>query len=297
MVSAHAVRVDYLRGHCCAVQIGYVVIMMEPQAAFGDLLRAWRQRRRISQLDLSVEAEISQRHLSFVESGRSVPSRDMVLRLSEHLEVPLRERNQLLTAAGYAAVYPMRPLTDASLVMARAAIDQVIAAHMPHPALAVDRHWTLVTANAALGPLLDGVAATLLEPPVNVLRLSLHPDGLAARIENFTEWRTHVLARLHRQIAVTSDAVLIKLLDELRHYSAPVRAARPPQRDTDMFGGVFVPLRLRVGRETLSFLGTTTVFGTPLEITLSEIAIESFFPADAATAAAMQRLAVSNAGG
>src|SRR6185436_13787809 len=166
----------------------------------GDHLREWRQRRRLSQLDLALEADISARHLSFLETGRAQPSRDMVLHLAERLEVPLRERNLLLVAAGFAPVFPERPLADRALQPARKAVELVLAGHEPYPALAVDRHWTLVAANKAVAPLLAGVDATLLKPPVNVLRLSLHPKGLARRIANLAEWRAHLLARLRRQI-------------------------------------------------------------------------------------------------
>lgn len=256
---------------------------------FGHLLREWRERRRLSQLDLAVEAEISQRHLSFVESGRSVPSRDMVLHLAEQLDVPLRERNVLLTAAGYAPVFQARSLSDEALRAARDAIDLLLAGHSPYPALAIDRHWQLVAANKAVSLLIEGADAPLLQSPINVLRLSLHPAGLASRIVNYREWRTHVLARLSRQIDLSADLELIKLRNELKDYPPPADAASPPQLQHDP-GGVTVPFRLRVGDALLSFLSTTTVFGTPVDITISELAIESFFPADSATAEAMRRL-------
>src|SRR5262245_42438745 len=175
----------------------------------GNLLRKWRERRRLSQLDLACEAEISTRHLSFLETGRSLPSREMVLRLAERLEVPLRERNRLLVAAGYAPVFPERPLDHPALGAARKAVDLVLAAHEPYPALAIDRHWTVVAANNSISRLLDGVDPKLLRPPVNALRLGLHPEGLAPRIVNFAEWRAHLLAHLRRQIAVTCDPVLV----------------------------------------------------------------------------------------
>src|SRR6476469_9855053 len=195
--------------------------MMAMTQPVGDLLREWRQRRRMSQLDLASEAEISTRHLSFVETGRALPSREMVLHLAEQLEVPLRERNVLLVAAGFAPVFAERALEDPALQSARRAVDLVLAGHEPYPALAVDRHWTLVAANAAVGRLIAGADAELLQPPVNVLRLSLHPKGLAPRIANLPEWRAHLLARLRQQIDVTADGELIKLLDELSGYPAP----------------------------------------------------------------------------
>jgi transcriptional regulator with XRE-family HTH domain len=250
--------------------------------SFGDQLRAWRQRRRLSQLDLALEAEISARHLSFVETGRSQPSREMVLHLAERLEVPLRERNLLLVSAGYAPVFPERSLDDPALQAARRAMDLVLAGHEPYPALAVDRHWTLVSANRAVAPLLAGVAPALLQPPVNVLRLSLHPDGLAPRIANLGEWRAHLLDRLRHQIDVSADPVLVDLRSELKGYPVPrAHAGSRPSRED--YGGVVVPLRLATEHGTLALFSTTTVFGTPVDVTLSELALETFFPADQAT--------------
>lgn len=266
-------------------------MQMEPgYSDVGRQLREWRQRRRLSQLDLALEAAISTRHLSFVETGRSQPSRDMVLHLCEQLDVPLRERNQMLVAAGYAPVFAQRPLDDPALRHARAAVDLVLKGHEPYPALAVDRAWTLVAANAAVAPLLAGSAPDLLAPPVNVLRLSLHPRGLAPRIENLAEWRAHILERLRRQIDATADAVLAALLEELHGYPAPI--SRAPVRP-EQYGGVVVPLRLASDAGVLSFFSTTTVFGTPVDVTLAELAIEAFFPADAATAEALRGLAAS----
>lgn len=256
----------------------------------GTLLRDWRQLRRFSQLDLALEAEISQKHLSFIESGRSRPSREMVLQLAEHLGVPLRERNALLLAAGYAPVYPQRPLDDPGLGAARAAIDLVLKGHEPYPALAVDRHWTLLAANATVTALLGLVAeAALLRPPVNVLRLSLHPGGLAPHIVNLDEWRAHLLARLRQQIRATADPVLAELLGELLAYPAPSAPARKGD-PSEAEAGIVVPMQLRLGGGVLSLISTTTVFGTPVDVTLSELALETFFPADAATAEALRML-------
>lgn len=246
--------------------------------AIGEQLRAWRTRRRRSQLDLALDAEISARHLSFLETGRSRPSRGTLLRLADQLKVPARERNLLLMAAGFAPAQPERPLDDPALAAARRAVDLVLKAHEPFPALAVDRHWQLVTANAGLAPLLAGVAPHLLGPPVNVLRLSLHPDGVAPRIVNLAEWRAHIFRRLESQIEVSADPVLAALLEELRGY--PGGIAEQP----DAYGGVAVPLVLHTELGELRFLGTTTLFGTPVDITLSELAIEAFLPADAVTA-------------
>jgi transcriptional regulator with XRE-family HTH domain len=256
----------------------------------GELLRTWRQRRGLSQLDLACHADISTRHLSFMETGRAQPSRPMLIHLAERLDIPLRDRNALLVAAGYAPVYRERRLDDPALAPARAAVDLVLKGHEPYPALAVDRHWTLVAANRALAPLLAGVAAELLEPPVNVLRLSLHPAGVAPRIDNLKQWRDHVLHRLTRQVEVSADPVLMALHDELRAYPLPdgtpisVRHGAP-----DPAADVVVPLRLRTDAGVLSFFSTTTVFGTAVDITLSELAIEAFFPADPATAEALRR--------
>ena len=253
----------------------------------GDLLREWRQRRRLSQLDLASEAEISTRHLSFLETGRSQPSRDMVLHLAERLDVPLRDRNVLLQAAGYAAVFPERPLGDPALKAARQAIDQVLAGHEPNPALAVDRHWTLIASNAATRRLLAGTEPSLLRPPVNVLRLSLHPQGLAPRTANLGEWREHILARLRRQIDISGDPVLVRLLRELRDYPGSDQSDGVDRDAT----AVAVPFRLITDTGVLAFFSTTTVFGTPVDITLAELAIEAFFPADQQTAEALRRLA------
>jgi transcriptional regulator with XRE-family HTH domain len=250
----------------------------------GELLREWRQRRRLSQLHFAVEAEISTKHLSFLETGRSQPSREMVLRLAKLLEVPLRERNTLLMAAGYAPMFKERPLDDPALQAARDAIELVLKGHEPFPALAIDRHWQLVAANASVMPLLQGVSASLLQPPINVLRLSLHPDGLASRIVNLGEWRAHLLARLRHQIAVSGDPELTELLRELEGYPAPEGARE------EATAAVVVPFRLATDAGVLSFISTTTVFGTPIDVTLSELAMESFFPADRTTAEVLRQM-------
>jgi transcriptional regulator with XRE-family HTH domain len=249
----------------------------------GDLLREWRQRRRMSQLLLATEADISTRHLSFVESGRAVPSREMVMHLAERLDVPLRARNALLVAAGYAPLFRERPLTDPQLAAAREAVELVLKGHEPYPALAIDRHWNIVATNNALAPLLSSASAELLRPPVNALRLSLHPEGIAASIVNYHAWRAHVLARLQRQIDVSGDETLSALRDELAAYPAPSSASESSPENA-AFNQIAVPLRLRTPLGELSFFSTTTVFGTPVDVTLSELAIEAFFPADPATA-------------
>jgi transcriptional regulator with XRE-family HTH domain len=254
----------------------------------GELLRQWRRRRGFSQLDLACEADISTRHVSFLETGRSLPSRSMVIHLAERLDIPLRERNGLLVAAGYAPVYPEHKLDDPALLAARNAVDLVLSGHEPYPALAVDRHWTLIAANRAVMPLLAGAADDLLRPPVNVLRLSLHPAGLAPRIENFSQWRGHVLNRLARQVDVSADTVLASLHAELKALPVPEAPDPEPIIETG-HADVVVPLRLRTDAGPLSFFSTTTVFGTAVDVTLSELAIEAFFPADAATAEALRR--------
>jgi transcriptional regulator with XRE-family HTH domain len=261
------------------------------KAPIGALLRTWRERRRLTQLDLAGVAEISPRHISFLETGRSVPSRAMVLRLAERLEIPLRERNGLLMSAGYAPMYSERPLDDPALRPARRAVELVITGHEPYPALAVDRHWTLVSANGALGLLLQDIAPRLMRPPVNVLRLALDPEGLAPRVENYAQWRTHLLARLRQQIAASGDVYLVRLLAELSELPQP--ATRPNARATDEaeYDGVVIPLRLQTSYGLLEFFSTTTVFGTPLDITLAELAIESFFPAEPRTAEVLSGIA------
>ncbi|MDR6390668.1 helix-turn-helix transcriptional regulator [Paraburkholderia phenoliruptrix] len=258
----------------------------------GDLLREWRQRRRMSQLLLAAEAEISTRHLSFVESGRAMPSREMVMHLAERLDVPLRARNALLIAAGYAPLFRERPLSDPQLSAAREAVELVLKGHEPYPALAIDRHWTIVATNNALSPLVAGASPDLLKPPVNALRLSLHPDGIAASIVNWHAWREHVLARLQRQIDVSADDTLRALRDELAAYPPPPGAEVPDAGDSPL-NQIAVPLRLRTPLGELSFFSTTTVFGTPVDVTLSELAIEAFFPADPQTAAALREAAQS----
>jgi transcriptional regulator with XRE-family HTH domain len=251
----------------------------------GEHLREWRQRRHLSQLDLAVDAEISARHLSFVETGRAAPSREMVLKLAERLDVPLRERNVLLVAAGFAPAFPQRALDDPALKAAREAINLVLKAHEPNPALAYDRHWNLVSANRMVAPLLEGIPQRLLGQPFNILRLAFHPEALAARTVNLAEWCGHLLERLHRQCEATADPELIKLYSDLKAFPIPARSG-PLQPDH-----VAIPFKLRHDGEVLSFFSTTMVFGTPVDVTLSELALETFFPADDLTAARMRTIA------
>lgn len=249
----------------------------------GELLRRWRSLRRKSQFELALEAGVSPKHLSFVENGKSAPGREMVLRLAESLDLPLRERNDLLLAAGYAPVYPETDLDSPEMSLVREAVRKVLAGHEPYPAVVVDRRWNLVDMNAGASLFTSGISPELLEPPVNVLRASLHPEGLAGRIVNLGEWRGHILGRLRREVSVASDPELSLLLDELRGYPC-----EEPDSETSGPEDIIVPLRLlHEGRE-LSFFGTVATFGTPLDVTVAELSIESFFPADPETASALR---------
>ncbi|MCZ8187594.1 MAG: helix-turn-helix transcriptional regulator [Beijerinckiaceae bacterium] len=265
------------------------------EQTIGKHVRNWRQRRRLSQLAFALDVNISQKHLSFIESGRSSPSREMVLRLAEHLKVPLRERNVMLLAAGYAPIFPERLLDDPALRAARTAIDLVLKAHEPFPAIAIDRHWTLVASNAVVPALLELIEdKTLLNPPVNVLRLSVAPGGLAPHIVNFPEWRAHLLARLRHQIDVTADQKLELLLEDLQSYPLPVSPAIE-SAPTSELANIVVPFCLNTPGGIMSFLSTTTVFGTPVDVTLSELALEVFFPADKSTAEALHAIMADRA--
>jgi transcriptional regulator with XRE-family HTH domain len=255
-------------------------------AGVGPLLRDWRKRRRLSQLDLALEAGVSARHLSFVETGRSRPSAGMVLQLADRLEVPLRNRNQLLLAAGHAPVFEQHDLEDPEMAPVRQAIDLILDGHDPYPAVVIDRAWEMLGANRAVALLIAGVAPELMEPPVNVLRLSLHPEGVAPRIANLGEWRGHLLDRLERQIALTGDPALAALMDEVSSYPGPERAGGAEPE-------IAVPLRLRTELGELSFISTVSTFGTAVEITASELSIESFFPADELTADAVREYVAS----
>ena len=252
----------------------------------GEMLREWRQRRRLSQLELALEAGVSSRHLSFVETGRSRPSAEMVLHLADELDVPLRDRNTLLLAAGFAPRFAQSPLDAPELGPVRDAIDQVLRGHEPYPALVVDRHWGLVAANRVLTALTADVAEHLLEPPVNVLRLSLHPEGLAPRIINLHRWREHLVDRLARDAVATGDPALSVLREELESY--PSGDPEPPLDPA--FADSAVPLRLRHGDDELAFISTKTVFGTAVDVTVAELSIESFFPANSHTAEVMRQL-------
>jgi len=250
---------------------------------FGDELRHWRARRRVSQLALALETGISQRHLSFVESGRASPSREMVQRLAEQLSIPLRDQNRLLMAAGFAPRFPERTLDDPALGTVRRTIDLVLRAHEPYPAFAIDRHWTVVAMNAATRPLLDGVAPELLAPPMNAMRIALHPAGLAPHIVNYNEWRVQLFRRLDARRSATDDPILEALHDELQRYPASEHARRMG-RTEDVSDGVFTPLVLSLNGQAVSLLTTSTVFVTAEDITLSELALECFYPGDETSA-------------
>lgn len=255
----------------------------------GPLLRDWRQRRRLTQLELGLVAGVSARHLSFVEAGRSKPGREMLLRVADQLEIPFRERNQLLLAAGHAPAFPERPLHDPTLAPVREALGRILAAHEPYPAVVFDRAWNLVAANAAMSALTASVEVdpALLEPPINILRIGLHPRGLAPLIVNFAEWRAHFLERLAHQIAMTGDGRLRTLMEEVAAYPAPEGESGVAANGG---GEIFGPLKLRAptGGEW-SFFGMFASFDTPFEVTTSELAIELLFPTDRATAEALKK--------
>ncbi len=254
----------------------------------GRLLRDWRLRRRLSQFELALEAGVSARHVSFVETGRSRPSAEMVLQLADHLDVPLRDCNQLLLAAGYAPAFGQRGLDEPEMGAVRDALELVLRGHEPYPAVVLDRHWGMVAGNAAVALLTQGVAAELLAPPVNVLRLSLHPDGLAPRILNLGEWRAHLLGRLGRQAVTSGDPALAALYSEL----SELPGGDAPGSMEFEAGEIAVPLRLNTGDTVLSFISTNTTFGTAIDVTVAELSIESFFPADERTVAALQAFAL-----
>jgi len=263
-----------------------------PQRPVGELLREWRERRRLSQLDLSIQADISTRHLSFVETGRSHPTPAMIIRLTEQLDIPLRERNTLLLAAGYAPAYPQHGLDEPELSSVRAALRQVLAGHQPYPAVVIDRWWEMLDSNAGVSLLVDGCAPWLLEPPVNVLRLSLHPDGMAPRILNLAQWRAHLLTQLHHRAQALGDERLMELHSELLGYPdgrdgvVSANGAASPAGDRSP-PGVVLPLRYLHDERELSFFSISASVGTATDVTVEELTIEAFYPADAATAAAL----------
>ncbi|MDV9176535.1 helix-turn-helix transcriptional regulator [Streptomyces sp. W16] len=255
----------------------------------GPLLRAWRERRRVSQLELASRADSSARHISFVETGRSRPSEEMVLRLAEHLEVPVRERNSLLLAAGYAPRYPETPLDDPALGALREGLERLIQGYEPYPALVVDAVYTVVAANRGITMLLDGVPESLLQPPLNAMRLTLHPEGMAPRIRNLGEWRGHLLAQMERQIALHRSEPLRALYEEVAAYPVPEAAGdeAEPGSSVPYFA---LPMRIEHEGRVLSFVSSISTFNTPMDVTVSELAIETFLPADPATAKYLRTL-------
>ncbi|NUW32881.1 helix-turn-helix transcriptional regulator [Nonomuraea sp. SMC257] len=266
-------------------------LAVEHEETFGDLLRAWRQRRRVSQLDLAIEADVSARHVSFLETGRARPSREMVMKLAEELEVPLRHRNRLLVAAGFAPVFPEREVRAPEMAAVRRALDRILAGHEPYPALVVDAGWNLVAANAAAGMFMEGVPAELLREPVNVMRLSLHPDAMGGRLVNIAEVRAYLLNQLRRQAEASGHGALAELHDELASYTYPgveLNVAHVPGP-----ADILLPLRVRHGDGILSMFTTIATFGTPMDVTVSELAIETFWPGDEETAAFFGRPAAT----
>jgi transcriptional regulator with XRE-family HTH domain len=260
-------------------------VAVAPTHRAGELLREWRRRRNLSQFELAGRSAVSGRHLSFIETGRAKPSREMVLHLAQRLDIPLRDRNRLLLAAGYAPIYGERSLGESEMTPVRDALDRFLAAHEPYPAVVVDRHWNLVAANRGVGLLTADVAPELLEPPANALRITLHPRGMAPRILNLGEWSRHLLSRLRRQVEITGDEAVQALHDELAGYPGVVAeeasGAEDPARE------IVLPLRLRHGEGELTFFSTVTTFGTALDITLAELSIEAFYPGDGETAAVL----------
>jgi transcriptional regulator with XRE-family HTH domain len=257
--------------------------VIDTPSPIGELLRGWRRRRNLSQLELSLSAAVSSRHVSFIETGRARPSREMVLRLAEELDVPLRERNSLLLAAGYAPVYTERPLEAPEMDTVRDALERFLRAHEPYPAVVVNRQHDLISANDALDLLLEGVAPELLEPPANGMRIALHPDGMAPRTRNLAEWSAHLLHRVRRQMQITGDPRLEELYDELVGYPGVVET--PPHSERHPVD-IVLPLILSDvdGGDELAFFSTLSTFGTAVDVTLSELAIEAFYPANAHTA-------------
>ncbi|MEU6499741.1 helix-turn-helix transcriptional regulator [Streptomyces californicus] len=275
-----------------------------PDTEVGPLLREWRERRRISQLELALRADSSARHISFVETGRSRPSEDMVLRLAEALDVPVRERNALLVMAGYAPRYAQTPLDAPAMSALRESLDRLLTAYEPYPALVVDGVYGVVAANRGIALLLEGVAERLLVPPVNAMRLTLHPEGLAPRIVNLPEWRADLLAQMERQIALVRSPALRELYEEVAAYPVPERPAEADRTDVregpggaggsasaegraggERAAAFALPMRLEHGGRVLSFVSSIATFNTPMDVTVAELAIETFLPADRETAA------------
>jgi transcriptional regulator with XRE-family HTH domain len=263
---------------------------MANTATVGVLLRQWREHRRLSQLDLANNAEISARHLSFLETGRSNPSRDMIVRLSQELQIPLRQRNTLLNAGGYAEMYPERRLGDPALNVVGNIVDIVLSGHEPNPAMAIDHRWNILATNRMIDILLRTADPSLRQPPMNAMRLGLHPAGLAPHIRNFAEWRTHAIVSLKRRIELTADRELVQLLNEVQSYPFATTKEQRTQAVKDDFA---IVLEMETSKGPINLLTTTMVFGTPKDVTVSELAIECFFPQDERSAKTLRELCAS----
>lgn len=257
----------------------------------GQLLRAWRVRRKLSQMDLALGVSVSPRHLSFVETGRSRPSPELVLAICIHLDVPLRDRNAILLAAGHAPRYSHLTLDDPAMAQVLASLQRMLDAHHPYPGVVIDRQWNVLLANSAAGALTAGLPAHLLGPPLNVYRVCLHPDGLAGRTTNFDEWSGYLLDQLRRSVQLFGDDELAALEAEVLQYPNVIAALANTPAEANDERPVLVPLRLRMGEAgpELSLFTTLTMFGSPRDVTLEEIAVELFFPADASTDEVLQR--------
>ncbi|WP_432164449.1 helix-turn-helix domain-containing protein [Streptomyces sp. bgisy031] len=261
------------------------------QSGIGPLLREWRERRRVSQLELALRADSSARHLSFVETGRSRPSEELVLRLAEHLDVPVRERNALLLAAGYAPRFAETPLDDPSMGALREGLERLLHGYEPYPALVVDATYTVIAANRGIAMLMEGIPESLLTPPLNAMRLTLHPEGLAPRIRNLREWRGHLLAQMERQIALDRSEALRAVYDEVKAYPVADRAGDDHGEGGEAVPYFALPMVIEHGGQVLSFVSSISTFNTPMDVTVAELAIETFLPADPATVKYLRSLA------
>ncbi|MEU7134419.1 helix-turn-helix transcriptional regulator [Streptomyces sp. NPDC046261] len=268
-----------------------VAVAPEPGVGVGvgALLREWRDRRRVSQLELALRADSSARHISFIETGRSRPSREMVLRLADHLDIPVRERNALLVAAGYAPHYPERPMDDPALDGLREGLERLLKGYEPFPALVVDGTYRVLAANSGIAMLMEGIAEPLLAPPLNAMRITMHPQGLAPRIRNYREWRGHLLHQMERQLALMRSAPLRALYDEVSAYPLPEGGTAEMAVGEGTGLPFALPMVIEHAGRTLSFTSTIATFNTPMDVTVSELALETFLPADAETAAALRQ--------
>ncbi|WP_079075116.1 helix-turn-helix domain-containing protein [Streptomyces atriruber] len=248
----------------------------------GPLLRGWRERRRVSQLELALRADSSARHISFVETGRSRPSEEFLLRLADHLDVPVRDRNSLLLAAGYAPRFRETPLDDPTMGTLREGLEQLLAGYEPYPALVVDASYDVIAANRGIMMMLDGIPEHVFTEPMNAMRLTLHPEGLAPRIRNLREWRGHLLHQMERQIALQRSDALRAVYEEVAAYplADPGEDAFEAGAEVPYFA---LPLRFEHDGHVLSFVSSISTFNTPMDVTVAELAIETLLPADPAT--------------